>query len=136
MRQRTKYKPAGGFTLIEVLVTILFMAIVLPAVMQGISLAARVGHSAQRRTEASGLAQSKLAEVAQDIATGQAQNGNSAGDFGSDWPGYRWESTIEDWPQDTTSAGIQQVDLKVTWTDGGHDESLTLTTLAYSRVQF
>ena len=46
MTRRASRHPRRGFTLIEVLVTILFMAIVLPAVMQGIALSARVGHSA------------------------------------------------------------------------------------------
>jgi prepilin-type N-terminal cleavage/methylation domain-containing protein len=135
MTSRARQHPRRGFTLIEVLVTILFMAIVLPPVMQGIALSNRVGHSAQRRTEAATLGQSKLAEIAQNITTGQQQSGNSTGDFGSDFPSYHWESTVQDWPQDSTSAGIQQIDLKIIWTEGGHEESLTLTTIAYQRVQ-
>jgi general secretion pathway protein I len=120
-------KCAGGFTLIEVLATLLLLAIVLPAVMRGITLATEAGSTARWRTNAAELARSKLAEL---VATHQWQQGTLSGDFSPDWPAYQWQASVQSWPGDT-SAGLQQIDLTVTWTERNHPEALTLTTLAY-----
>jgi prepilin-type N-terminal cleavage/methylation domain-containing protein len=135
MKRARASQSTRGFTLIEVLVALLFMAILLPAIMQGITLASRLGHAAQRRTEAAQLGESQLSQIALSITTAQAQGGTSSGDFGPNAPGYQWESTVQSWPLDTTSAGIQEIDLTVTWTDGGQSQSLQLSTLAYPRGQ-
>jgi prepilin-type N-terminal cleavage/methylation domain-containing protein len=121
-----------GFTLVEVLVTLMLLAITLPAIMGGISLSTKIGGQTVHRTEAAGLAQSKMAEI---ISTEEWSSGNLSGDFGADWPNYHWEAQVQSWPQDTTSAGIQQIDLNVYWSDAGRQQSVTLTTLAYARSQ-
>jgi prepilin-type N-terminal cleavage/methylation domain-containing protein len=119
-----------GFTLIEVLATLLVMSIVIPTVMQGIAIADRAADSARRRTEASGLAQMELATI---LATESWQNGSQSGDFNPDWPGYQWSSQVAAWPGDTVGAGLQEIDLTVSWTVGGRKSSLTLCSLAYAR---
>lgn len=121
-----------GFTLIEVLATLMLLAIVFPVMMQGITVAGSVADAARRRTEATGLAQSKLAEI---VATGQWQQGNLSGDFGSDWPAYRWEATVQPWALDNTNESLQQIDLRVIWTARGREYSVSVTTLAYAKGQ-
>jgi len=125
-----------GFTLIEVLAALLLMAVVMPVVMNGISLATRTSSTARRRDEAGGLAQAKLAEI---IATGQWLNGNLSGDFSPDWPEYRWEAALQ--PQlnsnmtiTTTQVTLQQLDLRVIWNARNAEDSLTLSTLVYQRT--
>jgi len=110
----------------------MLLAIVFPVMMQGITVAGSVADAARRRTEATGLAQSKLAEI---VANGQWQQGNLSGDFGSDWPAYRWEATVQPWALDNTSQSLQQIDLRVVWTARGRENSVTVTTLAYVRGQ-
>jgi general secretion pathway protein I len=126
-------RPRGrrGFTLIEVLATLLLLAIVLPAVMQGVSLASGMASSSKRRNEAAGLAESKLNEL---IATGQWQSGQTSGDFGTDWPDYHWQASIGSWQYDTTSAGLQQLDVQVTWMYRNRPDSVALSTLTYVRA--
>ncbi|MGD1278170.1 MAG: prepilin-type N-terminal cleavage/methylation domain-containing protein [Tepidisphaeraceae bacterium] len=126
------FRRRRGFTLIEVLATLMLLAIVFPVMMQGITVAGSVADAARRRTEATGLAQSKLAEI---VANGQWQQGNLSGDFGSDWPAYRWEATVQPWTLDNTSQSLQQIDLRVVWTARGRENSVTVTTLAYVRGQ-
>lgn len=121
-----------GFTLIEVLATLMLMAIVLPAIMQGISIASGTASAARRRNEAAGLAESKLNEI---IASQQWQGGQMSGDFGADWPDYHWQASVGNWAQDNTGAGLQQLDVEVTWTSRNRPESLTLSTLTYVRAQ-
>jgi general secretion pathway protein I len=120
-----------GFTLIEVLAAVMLMALVLPAVMRGISMADKAADDARHRTEAAGLAQTELAEI---VATQSWQTGDQTGDFSPDWPAYSWKSAVAPWVGDTSGAGIQQIDLTVTWTSRGQVQSLNLTTLAYPRA--
>jgi general secretion pathway protein I len=123
-------KPRRGFTLIEVLAAMLLMAIVLPTVMQGVAAATRTASDSRHRTEAAGLAEEKLNEI---LATGQWQGGTLSGDFGNDWPGYRWQANVNGWAADTTSVGLQQIDLSVLWNGPTRQQSITLSTLAYVR---
>jgi Tfp pilus assembly protein PilV len=132
--RRRKY--SQGFTLIEVLVTLLFMAIAIPAIMGGISSATRIALSTKRRSEATGLAESELNQI---VASGSWQSGNSSGDFSAispDWAAYTWQSNVTPWAADTTGQGIQQIDVIVSWKGPtGNPESLTLSTLTYVRAQ-
>lgn len=121
-----------GFTLIEVLATMLLIAIVLPAVMRGISAASSTATLTRHRTEAAGLAEAKLAQL---IATGEWQAGILSGVFGPDHPDYRWRATVFAWPLDQTTAGLQQVDCSVVWTArGGGEDFVTVSTLTYVRT--
>jgi prepilin-type N-terminal cleavage/methylation domain-containing protein len=123
----------AGFTLIEVLVTLLLIGIVLPAMMHGITLAMHAGDAARHRNDATQLAKSQLAQLVS--GTQWASTTNLSGDFSPDWPGYQWKATVQPWDQDTTGMSIQQIDLTVSWQERGGTESLTLTTLAYQRSQ-
>ena len=120
-----------GFTLIEVLAAMLLMAIVLPPVMEGVALATRAASDARRRTEAAGLAEEKLSEL---LATSQWTGGSLSGDFGAGWPDYHWQANVYGWAADTTTQSLQQIDLNVTWTSRGHQQSITLSTLAFTPV--
>ncbi len=117
----------SAFTLIEVLAAMLLIAIVLPAVMKSIAVATGTASVARRRTEAAGLAQTKLSEL---VATDQWEGGVLSGTF-ADWPDYSWEASVAPWPGDTSSASIQQIDLKVKWVARNQPDSVTLSTLAY-----
>jgi prepilin-type N-terminal cleavage/methylation domain-containing protein len=133
---RRRHSNSRGFTLIEVLVTLLFMAIAIPAIMGGISSATRIAGSTRRRSEATGLAESELNQI---VASGSWQAGNSAGDFSAispDFSDYTWQSNVTPWAQDTTGQQIQQIDLIVSWKGpNGNPQTLTLSTLAYVRAQ-
>jgi hypothetical protein len=110
----------------------MLMAIVFPVLMQGVTLSSSLADDARRKTVAAGLAESQLAEI---VATDQWQQTNLSGDFGTDRPGYRWQATVQPWPQDNTNAGIQEIDLQVFWTARGHEQSLQVSTLAFNQVQ-
>ena len=112
--------------------TLLLLALVLPAVMQGITLANGVGGTARRRTEAAGLADEKLNELLA-LSNNQVPT-NGSGDFSPNFPDYSWQMTVQsNWPLDTTGS-LYQVDLSVFWTDYGRKQSLTLSTLVYPRT--
>jgi len=119
-----------GFTLIEVISALLILAIVIPAIMEGITVADRAADASRHRTEASGLAQTQLATI---LSTESWQTGSQSGDFSPDWPAYSWKSDVAAWSGDTEGVGLDQIDLTVTWTERGKPASLKLTTLAYPR---
>ena len=120
-----------GFTLVEVLAALLLIAIVLPAVMKGISLASNAGSDARRRTEAAGLAESKLAEI---VATRQWRLGNLSGDFTPDWPDYRWEATLSNYIEDSSGENVQEIDLRVIWKARNREQAVNVSTLTYARI--
>lgn len=114
----------GGFTFIELLATVVLIGIIMPVAMRSIGLCTRLGGQSRRQIEAASLAYTKLTELtsSQDWKTGQ-----KSGDFGSDWPGYRWTSAVSNW----TDSAVSQLDLTVVWQSQGQQRSLTLSTLIY-----
>ena len=119
-----------AFTLIEVLATLLLIAIVMPAVMQGVSIALATAGSARQRTEAAAVAQAQLATL---LATGQWNGGILAGDILSNGATYHWQATVQTWPLDTTTVGLMQLDMVVSWAGHNGRQSITLSTITYER---
>lgn len=123
-RRRRAASRRRGLTLVEVLATVVLMAIVLPVAMNGISLCLTAASVARHRTEAAGLAEAKLNEM---IATGEWQFGMTSGDFGPAWPDYRWAGGVADWDDPTLS----ELTVRVFWTARGQQREVALTTLVY-----
>jgi Tfp pilus assembly protein PilV len=113
-----------GFTFIELLATVVFLGIIMPVAMQSIGLCTRLGGQARKQIEAASLARMKLTEL---TCTGDWQSSQKSGDFGEDWPGYRWDAIVSSW----TDAEVSQLELIVTWDSQGRERSVTLTTLVY-----
>lgn len=108
-----------GFTLPEVLATLVLVGLVLPVVMQGISLALRAAEDASKRGEAASLAETKL----QELAVAGDSIREMSGDFGPDSPGFTWtreEAAVEDSMIETT--------VRVEWLTRGQPRSLALAT--------
>ena len=117
---------ARAFTLIEVLATIAFMSILLPTVMHAITLSLTAADNARQQAAAASLAHGKLSEL---VSVGQLQHAVLSGDFGEDWPGFRWQASLNDWD----GINILQLDVTVYWrTTNGGERSTTLTTIAYN----
>jgi Tfp pilus assembly protein FimT len=114
-----------AFTLLEVLASFVLMAIIIPVAMKGVSLGTRLTSKSKQQVEAASLARTKLAEI---LACEEWKNGNSSGDFGKEWPDYRWSMEINSWIQ----ASLSQLDLQVFWFAQGREQSITLTTLVYT----
>ncbi len=81
----------GGFTLLEVLVAIAILAISLTTIYGSQARSLALGSEAQFRTTASFLAGMKLAE----LESGTVGLVNDAGDFGDEYPGYTWKTSVE-----------------------------------------
>ncbi len=112
------------FTLAEVLVAMLVMAVVLPVAMRALSLDWRLDQQAAQRQQASLLADMKLREL---LITQDWLDAESSGEFGDDYPGYTWELETDEWTQGTVT--LQQLSLSVRGI-GGDRTAVTLTALA------
>jgi prepilin-type N-terminal cleavage/methylation domain-containing protein len=113
-----------GFTFIELLATVVLIAVIMPVAMRSIGLCTRVGGQSRRQMEAASLARAKLTEL---IVTGQWQDGNQRGQFEKEWPGYEWSMTVTNW----TDASVRQLDVTVSWRSVGRQRGVTLSTLMY-----
>jgi general secretion pathway protein I len=120
-------KSSRGFTLVEVMAAVVLVAIVLPVVMRGISLATSLGDTARRRAEAAVLAHSKLHEL---VVTQGWQMSTMSGDFGEDNPDYKWSAEVKDWDAST----LKELDVHVTWGLGERQRSVTMTTLVETQT--
>jgi prepilin-type N-terminal cleavage/methylation domain-containing protein len=123
-RITTRHGCAGGFTFIELLATVVLIGLIMPVAMRSIGLCTRMAGQSRKQVEAASLAKMQLTEL---TVTGDWQNGNQKGDFGTDWPGYQWNALVTNW----TDTSVRQLDLTVTWQSAGSQRKITLSTLVY-----
>ena len=112
----------GGFTFVELLATMVLIGIIMPVAMHSIALCASLGGQARRQIEAASLARTRLTEL---TASDDWKTSQKAGEFGDDWPGYRWTAEVSSW----TDSTLSQLDLTVFWQSRGRERSVMLSTL-------
>ena len=116
----------SAFTLPEVLAALVLIGIALPPVLKGVSLAMAACDDAKRKIEATGLAESKLAELMVDAMQLVSSGAGGTGTF-PDRPQYTWEAqTLQ---QDTD---LSEISVKVTWTARGTQRSIDLSTFVFT----
>jgi prepilin-type N-terminal cleavage/methylation domain-containing protein len=116
-----------GLTLVEVLATLVLVAIVLPVTMKGVTLSMQSAARARHMTEAAQLAESKINEM---LVLRDTMYLSGSGDFGQDWPEYRWTSTAA-----AANYGVYEVTVTVSWLERGSERSVSMSTLVYPAVQ-
>ncbi|MDY6951748.1 MAG: prepilin-type N-terminal cleavage/methylation domain-containing protein [Thermodesulfobacteriota bacterium] len=108
---------ASGFTLLEVMIALAIIAIALVAALGSQSQSVSLANEAKFTTTVTLLAQGKMAELEVKEAKELMSDG---GDFGEDFPGYRWESVITDLAMEgfeDASKHVKRIDLTVSWGD-------------------
>ena len=113
----------GGFTFVEVLTALLFMAIVLPIALGAITLANRAAVVAERKAIASQLADSYLREMLIDESWSVLPG---AGNFTGEHRGYSWELDTSTWEYDS----MVYLELRVLFIVQGRRHSVRLAALA------
>lgn len=119
----------NAFTLVEVLAAMLFMAIVLPAVIQGITIANRLGTASDRQKEAARLASNLLSELA---ATKQWNSGKPSGNASMGSRTYAWSLETENWAED---ANMTLLSLAVQYEVQGNTHEFIMSTLVDGSAQ-
>jgi general secretion pathway protein I len=104
-----------GFTLLEVMIAVAIIAIALTTLLGSQSQSVSFANSAKFETMAALLAQSKMSEITTQSAESLSSD---SGDFGDDYPGYRWETTVSNVSIEglvSVADYLKQIDLTVTW---------------------
>ena len=116
-----------GFTLIEVLVAIVLIAVVLPIALAAVSSAIRTAEQTRRHDVALRMAESRLARL---VADGSWQTSASSGssdlrDDGEDTAGYTWQLAVATW----RDPNVHTLHLTVGWGQDGSAGSVAMDTL-------
>ena len=120
-------RPSAGFTLAEVLAALLFLAIVIPAAIEAMHVAALAGDVAARKGAAARVADRVINEsIVLTNWNGGGQNGVVT-EAGVD---YRWKLTQQNW----TTPDIQLLTATVAFAAQGKDYGVTISTLANAQV--
>jgi len=117
----------GGFTLIEVLAALMFMAIVLPVAVDGLRVANLAGQVAVHKNTAARVGERVMHELQ---LTGQLQGGSQSGVVLEGEREYQWTVFTSPWAADTMS----QVTLRVIFQVQGRDYDVQLSTLISPRT--
>ena len=126
--RRARAGATGGFTLVEVLAALLFMAIVIPVTLEGFQVASRAGEYGQRKLIAARIAESKLEEL---VATGQWRQSSPYGTVTEGYRQYRWQMRMEPWTEGT----LTLVTVGVYFPVQGRDYEVHLSTLVDPSLQ-
>ena len=123
MTRATHANRRRAFTLPEVLATLVLVGIIVPVAMRGLTVALQTSAYARQQLEAGQLAQAKLNEllIQRDQTTFE-----SSGDFGADWPDYRWVSHGQ-----LAAFTAYEVTVTVQWTAQGVPRTLSMATMIY-----
>ncbi len=118
-----------GFTLVEVLAALVFMAIVIPAAIQGVRIASLAGQMGERKSAAARIADTVLNEL---VVTGQWQTGSQSGTVEDGAMAYKWQMRTEPWFQQNV---LRLLTVEVTYPVQGQDYQVQMSTLVDATLQ-
>ena len=117
-----------GFTLTEVLVALVVLTSAILILTQGFMLGGRASGSSQKLTQAALLADAKMAELEAGLAAFNAATRDTFTAEG--FPDYSYELL----PESTTTAGLTQITLTVTWKEREQERTFALVRLLRERT--
>ncbi len=123
----------SGFTLAEVLAALVFMAIVIPVALEGLSIASRAGEVAARKSEAALVAERVLNE---NLITTNWNAAVQNGTIRQGFRDFRWSLRSEPWNEDPNQSDMRLLSVDVTYVAQGQDFSVRLSTLVDSSAQY
>ena len=114
----------SGFTLLEVMIALAVMSIVLVSVYRMHSQSLSMNTAARFYTLAPLLAQNKIAELEALSSDGFP---NDSGDFGEQYPGYSWQTSITDVSSEVlgeVANDLKRIDLTVSYNNNQFSHSI------------
>lgn len=124
-QSRDREGATAGFTLAEVLAALVFMAILIPVALEGLSIAGRAGEVAARKNMAALVADSLLNETVISTNLSSLQNGTvRQGNLD-----FRWTLKNEPWNKDPNATMMKLLSVEVKFEAQGRDYSVRLSTL-------
>jgi len=120
-----------GFTFLEIMVALAILSIVLTAVYRMQSQTISMNTEKQFLTLAPLLGAGKLAQLE---STAMKDGADGTGDFGEDYPGYRWHLSVEPVTSELfsdTASGLVHIDMAVSY----QEDTYTFHLRTYRFVQ-
>ena len=114
----------SGFTLLEVMIALAVMSIVLVSVYRMHSQSLTMNTAARFYTLAPLLAQNKMAELEALSSEGFPED---SGDFGEQYPGYSWRTSISDVSSEVlgeVANDLKRIDLTVSYNENQFSHSI------------
>ena len=102
----------SGFTLVEMIVATVLLAVGVVATLGAIHAAAQTTQAADGAQMSALLAQKQLTQL--ELQPDQLTGGDQQGEFGDEYPGYKWQQSVEA----TDYANLFKVTLTVSWGSG------------------
>ncbi len=127
-----KMSDQRGFTLLEIMVAFTIMALSVAVLLRAFGGSVRLIGDAGEMAKAVTLAQSKLAEVGRIIPVEESEESG-------EWQqNYHWTLSIQPFEPfqpvaDNPRLAMYRVEVTVTWQDGRHQRSYSLSTLRLAR---
>jgi len=116
-----------GFTLVEVMVSVVVLGIGIASVLGLIGQATKAVSTARGIMIQTGLARLAMVEIENKYWQKKADDVDTSGDFGDDFPDYSYDvEVIEDIDEEVPA--LQEVNLTVYWDRGKFKRPYTLTT--------
>ena len=125
-------RSAAAFTLAEVLAALLFMAIVIPAAVEGLHVASLAGTVAERKGEAARVARRLLTE---SVVTTNVNQPTQSGNVTEGQREFRWTMKSDSWNQDPNQNVIRLLSVEVFFTAQNREYSVRMSTLMDSSQQ-
>jgi len=113
LRRSDRGSGPAGFTLLEVLISLLIIAIVLISCLRAQNQSIRLYTLSRDMTIATILARQKMGEI-ENEATGFPELGEEEGDFEEQFPGFTWKKAVSVTPFEEA----RRIDLSIVWRDG------------------
>src|SRR5215471_20453122 len=123
----TRFAASAAFTLAEVLAAMVFLAILIPVALEGLSIASSVGEIAARKGEAALVAERVLNE---SIVLTNWNRSSLSGTIRQGAREFNWSLRSDPWNQDPNVSTIRLVSVEVKYMVQGRERAFTLGTLA------
>ncbi len=113
----------SGFTLIEIMLSIVLIGLVLTTISEFQAKGMDIARETIELTRAALLAKQKMVELERGMIPEEGGDGN----FGEDFPDYRWKIEVEN----TDTDGLQKVTLLITWQSGTRNRQFEIESLHF-----
>jgi prepilin-type N-terminal cleavage/methylation domain-containing protein len=117
----------SGFTLIEIMLSILLIGVVLTATSEFQAKGMDIARETIELTRAALFAKEKMVEWERGLIPEEGGDG----DFGEDFPDYRWDMKTES----TEIEGLKKVTLIITWLSGTRSRQFEIERLHFMGFQ-
>lgn len=118
----------GGFTLVEILVTLTVLSIALPVLMYSLRHAAHGQALSENQTTALYLLKLRMAEIE---LGGYPDIGEDGGEFAEN-SRFRWNSSVQDVTSDEIER-LRRITVSIIWQEQGSEKSISMNTYMADR---